>query len=81
MLQTCTVLNKSKSTCVLCPLSPTFYFIGDKISAQNFKDEISPSLKTNDWLKISQDVALNNAGENRKLRSKLSYKVLKEEDG
>ena len=47
------------SACVLFPLVSSFYFIGDKIDADCYKDEITPSLKTNGRLKFSQDVAMN----------------------
>ena len=52
-------LQKNKSACVLCSVSSEFYFLGDKIIADWFKDEITPSLKSNYWLKLSQDMALN----------------------
>ena len=44
---------------VFCSLSYTFYSIGDKISADYFKDEVTPSLKTNDKLQFSPDVEIN----------------------
>ena len=53
------VLQSNKSNCVLCSLSSTFYFIGDKIYADHFKDEITPSLRANESPKISQYVAMN----------------------
>ena len=62
-------------------LSSEFYFIGNKIAADCFKDEITPSLKANDRLKFAQDMALNNVIEKGKPRCKLSYEVLKEEYG
>ena len=66
------------SACVLFPLVSSFYFIGDKIDADCYKDEITPSLKTNGRLKFSQDVETNHVREKGKTRRKLSYKVLKE---
>ena len=59
----------------------SFYFIGDKIAADCFKDEITPSLKSNDRLKFSQDVLLNHVIDKVKPRYKTSYKLLKAEDG
>ena len=53
--------------------------IGDKISADHFKDEIAPSLKANNRLKFDQDVALNHVREKGKPRRKPSYKLLKGE--
>ena len=41
-----------------------FYLIGDKISADHFKDEITPLIKANDGLKFVPDVALNHVREN-----------------
>ena len=58
-----------------------FYFIGDKIAADNFKYEITPSLKANARLKFYQDATLNCAIYKEKIRYKLSYKVLNEEYG
>ena len=58
------VLQENKSTCVFCSLSSAFYFIGDKIAADNFIREITPSLKAEDRLKFSQDVALNHVRDN-----------------
>ena len=59
---------------MLCSLSSAFYSIGDKIAADHFKDQITPSLKANDGLKFSQCVALDHAIENVKPQCKLSYK-------
>ena len=59
----------------------SFFFIGNKFSADRFKDGITPSLKANDRLTFSQDVALNYVRDKGKPRCKLSYKLLKEEDG
>ena len=61
-------------------MSSAFYFFGDKIYADSFINEITPSLKANDGLKFSQDVAFNNVREKGKPQYKLSYKVLQEED-
>ena len=69
------------SACVFCSLSYEFYFIGDKIAADNFKYEITPSLKANARLKFYQDATLNCAIYKEKIRYKLSYKVLNEEIG
>ena len=35
------------------------YFVGDKVAADHFKDEIIPLLKANDRLKYAQYVAMN----------------------
>ena len=53
------VLQKNNSTCVLCSFSSSFFFIGDEIDADDFKDEITPLIKANDRLKFAQDLALN----------------------
>ena len=55
-----------------------FFCTVDKISADQFEDEITPSLKTNDGLKFSQDVALNRVKEKKQLGYKHSYNVLRE---
>ena len=60
-------------------MSSTFYFISDKIAADNFKDGMTPSLKANYGLKFAQDVALNRVREKVKPRCKMSYKLLNEE--
>ena len=65
---------------MLYSLSYSFYLIGGKISADHFKDGITPSLKANDKLKFAQDVALNHVIDKGKLLYKLSYKLLKEEN-
>ena len=65
---------------MFCSLSSEFYFIGDKIAADCFKDETTPSLQSKDRLKFNQDVALNHIREKLKLQSKLSFRLLKEED-
>ena len=62
-------------------LSSILLFIGDIIDADNFKNQITPSLKANYRLKFAQDMALNHVIDNRKPWWKLSYKVLKEENG
>ena len=51
---------------MLFSLSYTLLFIGDKISADRFEDEITPSLKANYRLKFAQDVELNHAREEGK---------------
>ena len=43
---------------MFCLFGSSLYFIGDKISADCFKNEISPLLKANYRLKFYQDVAL-----------------------
>ena len=53
------VLRLNKSSCVLCSLSSALFFIGDNISADRFKDEITSSLKANYRLKFAQDMELN----------------------
>ena len=47
-------------------LSSAFYFFGDKIFADNLKDEIRPSLNLNNRLRIYQYVAMNRVRENGK---------------
>ena len=66
---------------MFCSFSSEFRFIGDKISADYFKDGITPPLKANDSLKISQYVAINCEREKGKPRCKILYKVSKEEGG
>ena len=44
---------------MFCSLSYSFYLIGDKIAADDFKDGIKPSIKLNDRLKFAQDVAMD----------------------
>ena len=56
---------------MLCLLPYIFYFIGDKISADILKDKITPLLKANDRLKLTQDVALNRVREKGKSQFKL----------
>ena len=51
---------------MFCSLSSSFYFIGDKIADDHFKDEIAPSLKANDKLKFAQYLTLNRVRENGK---------------
>ena len=75
------VLHKKKDSCVLSSFLSELFFIGDKIAVDCLKDEITPSLKSNERLKFAQDVALNNVREKVKPQCKLSYKVLKEEYG
>ena len=75
------VLRGNKSACVFCSLSSALFFIGDNIFADHFKEEITPSLKANNRLTFSQDVAFNHVSEKGKPQCKLSYKVLKEEYG
>ena len=66
---------------MFCALSYKFIFIGDKISANILKYEITPSLKANGRLRFAQNVALNRVREKGKPQWKISYKVLKEEEG
>ena len=51
---------------MICSLSSAFYFIGDKISADCFGDNNTLSLKENDRLKFTQDLALNHVIEKGK---------------
>ena len=44
---------------MFCSLSCEVLFVDDKISTDNFKAEIIPSLKAKDRLKISQEVTMN----------------------
>ena len=66
---------------MLCSFSYAFFFIGDKITADRFKDEITPSLRANYRLKFAQDVALNHAVGKRKPQYKIFYNILKKGDG
>ena len=52
---------------MFCSLSYALFFIGYKIYADRFKDEIKPSLKENDRLKFAHDVTLNHVREKGKL--------------
>ena len=49
-------LQGANSAGLFCSLSFVFYFVGDKILSNRFKDEINPSLKANKRLKFAQDV-------------------------
>ena len=60
------VLQENKSACVFCSLSYALFFIGDKISADCFGDNNTLSLKENDRLKLTQDLALNHVIEKGK---------------
>ena len=62
-------------------LSSKLLFIGDTIASDCFKEEITPSLKANDRLKLPQYVALDRVRKRGKPRCKLSCKVLKEKYG
>ena len=53
------VLQENKIAFVFCSFSSVIYFIGDKITVDHFKDEITPSLELYDRLKFAQDVAMN----------------------
>ena len=44
----------------------SFFFVGYKISADYFKDEITLSIKSNDRLKFDQDVTMNHMREKGK---------------
>ena len=57
MLLSCTFYRNIKGSGVFCSLLDSSYFIGDNISADFKKDEITPLLKANDRLKFDQDVA------------------------
>ena len=60
------VFQESKSACVFCSLSYTFFFVDDKISSAHFKDRIIPSLNAKDRLKFAQDVEIKNEREKGK---------------
>ena len=45
-------LQRKNSACVIYSLWSVFYFIGDKIDTDFFKNEIIPSLKANDRLRF-----------------------------
>ena len=59
MILGCIFLQENKNACVICSLSYTFFFVGNKIAADCFKEEIIRSLKSNDRLKFAQDGAFN----------------------
>ena len=80
MLLSC-IFTGNKSSCVLCSLSSAFYFVGDKIVASRFLNESKSSIRENYRLKFSQDAALNHVREKGKPRCKISYELLKYEDG
>ena len=63
---------------MFCSLLYAFHFVGDKIASDSFKDETTPLLKSNDRLRFSQDVAMNNVKEKGKPQCKLPYKLFKE---
>ena len=65
---------------MFCLLLSEFYSIGDKIAADNFKDEITPSLKKNDRNKLTKYVVMNREIDKGQPRCKISYKVFKGED-
>ena len=49
-----------KKIVLVCSVHFHFIFIyGDKIPADHFKDEITPSIKSNFRIKFSQDVEMN----------------------
>ena len=66
---------------MLCSFSYAYYFIGENNAADCLKDEITPSLKANDGIKLSRDVTLNHVREKVKTQCKLAYELLKEQDG
>ena len=81
MLQSCMFYRKLRVIVCVFSLSSVFYFIGDKIAADIFEYEITPSLKANDGIKFSQDLILNHVIDKGKPQCKLSYKILKEKYG
>ena len=48
-------------------LASVFFFDGDKISVDCFKDAITPSLKANVRIKFAQDMAMNHVRAKLKL--------------
>ena len=44
---------------VFCSFLAVFYFLGDKIAADHFKNEITSLLKANYRLKFAQNVEMN----------------------
>ena len=52
-------------------ISYSFFFVGDKIVAGAFKDEIKPSLIVRGRLTVDQDVATNHVREKGKQQCKL----------
>ena len=57
------------------------FFIGETIAADNFKYEVTTSLKTNGSLKSAQDLSLNIVRGKGTPQCKLSYKIFKESYG
>ena len=74
------ILQENKSVCAFCSLLYALLLICDKISADHFKDEMTPLIKSNDGLKFSQYMEFNHVIEKGKPLWKISYKLLKEED-
>ena len=63
---------------MFCSFYSSYLFIGNKIAADSFKDEIKPYINSDDSLKFFQVLALNSVIDKGKLQCKFSYKVLKE---
>ena len=57
--------------CVFYSLSYEFYYIGNKIADDHFKDDITPSLKANYRLKFAQNISFNHVRDKVKPRCKL----------
>ena len=71
-----------RGECCLCVFfSSSFYFVGDKNSADCFKDDIKSSLKANGRFKFSPNVSVNHVIEKGKPQFKILYKVFEEEYG
>ena len=77
MLQSCMFYRKLRVIVCVFSLSSVFYFIGDKIAADIFEYEITPSLKANDRIQFDKGVVLNHVQEKGKPQCILSYKTLK----
>ena len=66
----------------VCSICCNMHFsVGEIISADCFKYEITPSLKENDRLKFHQNTEMNHVKFQVKSGCKLSSKVFKEQDG
>ena len=69
------VLQEINSDCVLCSLTYLFLFVGNKSSADNFKDAIKTFLKESYRLKNSKCMTMNHVTEKVKPQFKLSYNI------
>ena len=66
--------------CVLF-ISCAFFFVGNKVATDHFKDENIPPLKESYRLKFSDDVEINHVRWKEKSRCKISYKLFDKQYG